>query len=47
VDPVQIHELTRELQGGALRRDIDDRISADDLLGFGERSVGRAQLAAA
>src|SRR5512139_2542168 len=42
---VRFQEATRPLDRFLFRRDVIDRISTDDFLGFGERSVGYGDLA--
>src|SRR5437867_1247648 len=47
VDPVQLHELPREVEGFLFRTHLDQRVAAYDFLGLGEGSIRHLQLAAA
>src|SRR6185503_7334997 len=46
VDAVQLHELRRKIHRFLPRAGFDDGIATDDLLGFGEWSVGDLELPA-
>src|SRR5687767_8408776 len=45
VETMQLHEAVGNLQRFLSRFRFDDRVAADDFLGFGEGSVGDLQLA--
>src|SRR4030095_16433938 len=43
VNPVQLHEPSRDVESLIFRLHFDDGVAADDFLGLGERAIGDRQ----